>query len=84
MSRDILAKGPRVWRLFCNVRGCGFVSAESWPAQPPLEVVRDLGWWVGTLVDACPKCVAAGRLPQDEPYDFEAAAARRTARAVTA
>lgn len=77
MSRS---KDGGLWRMYCDQPGCHTFS-EGAAAPPPLELFRDRGWFIGRLTDTCPACLAEGVTPKSLPYDFEAAAARRAARA---
>lgn len=77
MSRSYFILEPGKWRMFCDV--CHFHDDATFDKAPELLAFHQAGWFIGQRVDACPKCVAAGRLPNDAPNlkvlaDAEAAA----------
>ena len=66
MSRSWLIGEPQRWRMFCDL--CFVHDARTFSVAPDLQAFADESWFIGTLVDACPTCVAAGRLPSCDPH----------------
>lgn len=65
MSRSYFTSEPGQWRMFCDV--CFDHDEETFDRQPELLPFHRAGWFIGQRVDACPKCVKAGKLPDDKP-----------------
>ena len=76
MSRSYLNTEHGRWRMFCDV--CHDHDARAYKSQPDLGIFHAEGWFIGSKVDACPPCVAAGKLPDDKPHRLYPSPARPT------
>jgi hypothetical protein len=77
MSRSYFTSEPGQWRMFCDV--CFDHDEATFPKAPDLLPFHQAGWFIGQRIDACPKCVAAGRTPNDAPNQVVLTAAEATA-----
>lgn len=68
MSRTWVSNDDHRWLMACDLKGCDF-ERGPFPAQPPLEMFRDQGWFIAKVQgDRCPAHVGTETAPA---YDFD-------------
>jgi hypothetical protein len=52
--------------MFCDV--CHGHDQRTYDQSPALDIFHGEGWFIGARVDACPRCVGDGNIPDDKPH----------------
>lgn len=66
MTREAARENIPVWRMLCDIPGCG-TKSEPFLSPPDLEIFRKRGWHIAEQWgDICPECRYTGHKPKDE------------------